>query len=265
MAAVLRYTDATYGDAFADVYDDWYQGVSDVDATCELVVELLPGPGGDRRGRVLELGAGTGRLAVPLAERGLEVTALDASAAMLERLRQRDGAGRVRLVHGDMVADAPAGPFDVVLVAYNTLFNLLSAERQAACFDAVAARLAPDGALLVEAFVPADPPPTGSAVELRSMTADEVVLSVVRHTPEEQRAEGQFVHLAAGEPVRLRPWAIRYSPPAELDAMARRAGFVLRARWEDVARRPFDEESERHVSVYRLGPGRASMAGAPAA
>src|SRR5690606_28116695 len=126
-------------------------------------------------------------------------------------------------------------------------------EDQAACFRAVAERLAPGGAFVVEVFVPEDPPPQGSRVDVRSMTADEVVLAVVRHDPEGQRAEGHFVHLADGQPVRLRPWAIRYSRPDELDAMAAAAGLVLLERWEDVARRPFHDESPRHVSVYGRG------------
>ncbi len=261
---MLRYTATTYGEAFADVYDEWYHDVSDVAATCALVRELAArarrtaggdAPGAESPGRVLELGAGTGRLAIPLAASGLAVTALDASEAMLRRLREHDPDQRVTAVLGDMTADLPPGPFDVVLVAYNTLFNLLRAEDQAACFRAVARRLTPGGAFVVEVFVPEDPPPSGSSVEVRSMTAEEVVLSVVRHDPQVQRAEGHFVHLTDGQPVRLRPWAIRYSRPAELDAMAADAGLVLLERWEDVTRRPFHDESPRHVSVYGLGTG----------
>lgn len=256
MAPVRQYSESTYGDAFADVYDDWYGAVSDVDATCRLVAGLVArsAPEG-RRGRVLELGAGTGRLSVPLAGLGLDVVALDASPAMLERLRRHDPDGRVTVVRGDMVSDQPAGPFDVVLVAYNTLFNLLSAERQAECFAAVATRLAPRGAFVIDVFVPADPPPSGASVGVRSMTATEIVLSVVRHDPDEQRAEGQFVHLVDGEPVRLRPWAVRYSGPTELDAMAAAAGLTLVERWEDAGGQPFDDDSPRHLSVYGLVSG----------
>ena len=184
-----------------------------------LVAELA-GPGG----RVLELGVGTGRLAVPLAERDLRVTGVDASSAMLERLRARDRQRLVDAVEGDMVDDLPPGPFDCVFVAYNTLFNLESSARQAACFAAVAARLAADGRFVVDAFVPEDPPRSGTVVALRSMTADEVVLSVSDHDPAAQRAVGHLVQLVDGQPVRLRPWAVRYAPPAELDAIRRRCG-----------------------------------------
>jgi SAM-dependent methyltransferase len=240
------YGPTSYGDGFADVYDAWYPGSDDVAAVVEFVAELAP----SRPGRLLELGVGTGRLAIPLAAHGLDVHGVDTSSAMLDRLRARDADGRVTVTVGDMVDDQPDGPFDVLLVAYNTLFNLESAERQAAFFVAAAARLAPGGALVVEAFVPEDPPREGSILDVRSMTASEVVLSVSTHDPVGQRAQGHFVHLADGAPVRLRPWSIRYAPPAELDAMATGAGLSLRERWEDFHRSPFTADSPRHVSVY---------------
>jgi SAM-dependent methyltransferase len=251
MAIVLRYTGSTYGDAFADVYDEWYHGVSDVAATVDLVAGLAAHSASTGAGRVLELGVGTGRLALPLSARGLAVTGVDTSAAMLARLRERDPAGRVSIVTGDMVDDLPDGPFDVVLVAYNTFFNLLTADRQANCAAAVASRLAPAGAFVVEVFVPEEPPRAGESVAIRSMTAEEVVLAVTRHDPDRQRAEGHFVHLAQGQPVQLRPWAIRYCAPAELDALAAAAGLALVDRWEDVTRAPFRPDSPRHVSIYR--------------
>ncbi len=143
------YDDRSYGDGFADVYDDWYADVTDVDATVGRMLALA-GPDG----RVLELGVGTGRLALPMAAAGLQVVGVDTSAAMLERLAERDPAGLIDVVCGDMVDDLPDGPFDAALVAYNTIFNLLDEQRQLACFAAVAERLAPGGSFVVEAFVP---------------------------------------------------------------------------------------------------------------
>jgi len=245
-AAVQGYTSSSYGDAFADVYDDWYGTVSDVAATVALVARLAAAAGG---GAVLELGVGTGRLAVPLARAGLAVTGVDASSAMLERLRANDPSGSVTPVLGDMVDDLPAGPFAAVLVAYNTLFNLLSAERQRACFAAVAGRLAPGGAFVVEAFVPA--PQGASQVSVRSLTADRVVLSVSVHDLERQVAEGQYVEIGEAGGVRLRPWAIRWATPNQLDEMAADAGLVRTERWGDVDGRSYTPDSERHVSVYR--------------
>jgi len=248
---VEGYTAATYGDAFADVYDQWYPGVSDIAATVALV-ERLARRSRARGARVLELGAGTGRLAIPLARTGLSVTALDASAAMLAQLRAADSDQRIEAIETDMVDGLPSGPFDAVLVAYNTFFSgLLDPGRQQACLAGVAARLSPKGSFVIEAFVPEDPPRSGDHVGIRSMTASAVVLTVIRHQPDRQQAEGHFVELRDGEPVRLRPWAVRYATPAQLDEMAASAGLALHDRWEDVTGVPFGPQSPRHVSVYR--------------
>jgi SAM-dependent methyltransferase len=250
---VRGYTSSSYGDAFADVYDDWYRTVSDVESTVATLVELASAASAATTperaaATVLELGVGTGRLAIPLAAAGAAVTGVDASAAMLRRLTEKDPDGHVQAVLGDMVDDVPRGPFDVVFVAYNTLFNLLTRDRQQACFAAVRAVLAPEGSFVVEAFVPSPQP--GSQVTVRSLDADRVVLSISVHDGDDQRAEGQYVELTEAAGVRLRPWSIRYASPDELDEMAAAAGLVLRARWGDFDRRPFTDESDRHVSVY---------------
>jgi SAM-dependent methyltransferase len=238
------YDDRTYGRAFVDVYDDWYAEVSDVEATVEAVTRAAR----QSNGRVLELGVGTGRLAIPLAAAGVEVHGIDTSAEMLTVLAAKPGGDRVAVTCGDMVDDLPDGKFGAVVVAYNTLFNLRSEARQRSCFGAVAARLAPDGTFFVEAFVPVAE--AGAEVAVRSMSAAQVVLSVSRHDTARQVAEGQFVELRDGAPVRLRPWAIRWSTLAELDAMAAAAGLRLAARHADFAGTPFDDDSASHVSRY---------------
>lgn len=257
------YDDRSYGEGFADVYDDWYAEVTDVDATV-VRIAALAGPGGS----VLELGVGTGRLAVPLARAGLRVTGVDTSPAMLARLAEHDPDGMVDAVCGDMVADLPHVStdrrFDVALIAVNTLFNLVEPGRQQQCFHEVAGRLRPGGHFVVEAFVP-DPEFGGSTspgsaagsagrseVSVRSMAADHVVLSVSRHQPVDQRAEGQFVEISESGGVRLRPWSIRWATPAQLDEMAGAAGFAVDARSSDMAGAPFDDDSAGHVTVYRL-------------
>lgn len=244
------YTSSTYGDAFADVYDDWYHDLDDIPAATATLVALA-GDGG----RVLELGVGTGRLAVPLATaltaRGGTVTGVDSSVAMLERLRHNDPGGLVAAHVGDMVDALPDGPFDIVLAAYNTLFNVLDEARQAQCIAAAAARLAPGGVLVVEAFVPDEQ--AGSArddVTVRSLTTTEVVLSVSRARPGTQRVEGQHISISEAGGVRLRPWAIRWATPTQLDEMAANAGLVRVERWSSLAAERFDEHSARHVSVY---------------
>ena len=245
------YDERSYGEGFADVYDDWYPDVSDVDATVARMVSLA-----GTNGRVLELGVGTGRLALPMAEAGLAVTGVDSSPAMLAKLAERDRSGVVEVVCGDMVDALPDGPFDAALVAYNTIFNLLDEATQQRCFAAVADRLAPGGAFVVEAFVPDSSTPTTTPtttptdVSVRSLTADRVVLSITVNTPEDQRAEGQFVEFTESGGVRLRPWSIRWATPEQLDAMAESAGLTLTDRWEDMTMEPFDDDSSAHVSVY---------------
>ena len=240
---------STYGERFADVYDDWYGGVSDAAATVEAVATLAAG------GPVLELGVGTGRLAVPLAQRGLEVHGIDASPAMLERLAAKAAAAGVT-VHAsegdfaDVDAAVPGG-FAVVLVAFNTLFNLADAGAQQRCLAAVADRLRPDGHLVVEAFVPEpDAATPGGAVTPAVIEADRVVLQVTQSDPEAQTVTGSVVSLTE-EGIRLRPWRIRWATPAELDGMAAAAGLRRAERWADWDRHPFDDDSPRHVTLYR--------------
>ncbi len=246
------YDERSYGDGFADVYDEWYADVTDVGATVDRMLELA-GPGG----AVLELGVGTGRLAVPMAAAGLQVTGIDSSEAMLSKLGERDTDRLVDLVLGDMVDDLPDGPFDAVLVAYNTIFNLLAEGDQQRLFHEVARRLEAGGVFVVEAFVPDLHPDGNSAmVDVRSMAVDNVVLSVSSHRHGDQRAEGQFIQLSEAGGVRLRPWSIRWATPGQLDAMAGAAGLRLADRWADMAAAPFTDDSTQHVSVYRQAAAR---------
>jgi SAM-dependent methyltransferase len=241
------YDESSYGEGFADVYDDWYSGISDIDATVGVVRALVEQAGG---GRVLELGVGTGRLAVPLAHAGLEVHGIDSSPAMLAELAAKPGGSAVHAELGDMVDGLPEGPFAVVLVAYNTFFNLLTPERQQACMNAVAERLVPGGSFAIEAFVPDPGHDPASGVSVRSVQVDRVVLSVSTADPTKQRAEGQYIDITEAGGVRLRPWSIRWCTVAELDQMASAAGLRCSQRWETFAAEPFDMTSERHVTIY---------------
>jgi SAM-dependent methyltransferase len=238
------YDASTYGDRFADVYDDWYGDLTDTDA-CVAAVATLAGPGG----AVLELGVGTGRLAIPLAAAGAAVTGLDSSAAMLERLAAKPGGVEVAGVLGDMTdPDLEPASFDVVLVAYNTLFNLVDDGAQARCLASAARLLRPGGSVLVEAFVP-EPGRVVDAVAPRTISADRVVLSVSRSDPDRQEALGQYVDITESG-IRLRPWHIRWSTPEQLDVVAAEAGLVLADRWADWQRTPFGPDAQAHVSRY---------------
>ena len=241
------YDQRSYGEGFADVYDEWYADVTDVEATVTRMVQLA-----GAEGRVLELGVGTGRLAVPMADAGLRVVGIDSSEAMLAKLAERDIDQQVESILGDMIGDLPDGDFDAVLIAYNTIFNLLGENEQQHLFHEVAARLAPTGAFVVEAFVPEFQPSDGSSeVSVRSMAVDHVVLSVSVNRPDEQFAEGQFVQFSESGGVRLRPWSIRWATPGQLDEMASAAGLRLVARVGDMAGAAFTDDSTQHVSIYR--------------
>lgn len=252
VAPMQGYDNSSYGEAFADVYDDWYASISDVESTVAALAwmasDTAPSP-------VVELGVGTGRLAFPLAAAVPEIDlfGIDSSPSMLANAAAKQPPANVHLVEDDMVGGlatvAGTDPFGLVFVAFNTFFNLGSAEAQQACFAAVALRLAPHGRFVIEAFVPDEPARRGDHIEVKTLQTDRVVLSITRYDGQ-QHVEGQFVEFSESGGVRLRPWSIRYLTPDELDAMATAAGLVLDDRWETFAGEQFTDDSPRHVSVY---------------
>jgi SAM-dependent methyltransferase len=250
------YDSSTYGDRFADVYDDWYGDVTDVDSCTKRLAALA----GD--GPVLELGVGSGRLALPLARLGVEVHGIDASEAMLARLRAKPGAEAIQVTCGDMaelvLPDPPA--FAVVFAAFNTLFNLGSVEAQQRCLERAVSLLAADGLVVIEAFVPPDVGDAGPAATVtpRHLTVDEVVLSVSQHDEGEQTITGQHIQITE-QGIQMRPWHLRYARPFELDAMAAAAGLSLAWRHADWVETPFGPDAGAHVSAYRRGIVRAVL------
>ena len=255
LESVEGYDASTYGDRFADVYDDWYAHVTDAEACCDRVAALCAAVGG---GPILELGVGSGRLALPLAARGLEVHGIDASTAMVDRLRSKPGGDAVHVTVGDMAdldLDAPpAGGFAVVLVAFNTFFNLGTEGAQQRCLDRVAEVLAPEGLLVLEAYVPDDADGDGidGALTPRHITTDEVVLSVSQRDRATQTVTGQHVHITEAG-IRLRPWHLRYATPEQLDAMAATAGLELVWRAAGWREEIYTDHSGTHVSAYHRG------------
>ena len=201
-------------------------------------------------GPALELGIGRLRLALPLAARGVAVHGIDASARMVEKLREKPGGAEIPVVLGDFAEVGVDGPFVLVFVVFSTFFGLLSQEAQVRCFRNVAARLAPDGAFVIEAFVP-DPTrfSRGSNLECVRAETDMVMLGATRHDAVGQTVVSQYVMLADGG-VRLYPARLRYAWPSELDLMAQLAGLRLRDRWASWRREPFTAASTSHVSVY---------------
>lgn len=242
------YGASTYGDLFADVYDQWYGPDGDIDDDTADAAEFLAGLAGP--GPALELAIGTGRVALPLAGRGVEVHGLDASEAMIARLRAKPGGERIPVTVGDMADVAVGGRFPLVYLVFNTIFALTTQAEQVRCFRNVAARLADGGAFVVEAFVPdLSRYPRGQGISLNRMDVDQVTLDVSRHDPVMQTVDSQHVVLRA-EGIRLQPIRIRYAWPAELDLTAQLAGLRLAGRWAGWRREPFTASASTHVSVY---------------
>lgn len=202
-------------------------------------------------GPALELGIGTGRIALPLAARGIRVEGIDISQAMVDQLRARPGGEQLAVTVGDF-ADVPvAGTYRVIYIVFNTLFNVLTQEDQVRCFENVEAHLTSDGVFVVEAYVPAFlyQQRNNQYVEVETIEIDAVRLDVLRHDPATQMIEESHVVLSAAG-VLLNPVVQRYAWPGELDLMARIAGLRLVQRWGGWRQEPFDSDSRLHVSVY---------------
>ena len=244
-----EYTAATYGDKIAEVYDDMYPMRADVGPTVDALAKLAG------EGPVLELGIGTGRVALPLAARGVEVHGIDASEAIVAKMRAKPGGETIPVTIADFSAFSIAGgeqdkKFKLVYVVFNTLFQATSQEAQVHCFRSVAAHLADDGVFLVEAFVP-DPMrfTRNQNISAGRVESDLVSIDISRHNPVNQLVLSQ--HLFIDESgIKLYPVQVRYSWPSELDLMAQLAGMRLRERWGDWDRSPFTASSEYHISIY---------------
>jgi predicted TPR repeat methyltransferase len=235
--------DRTYDEACAEVYDQWFGSCEE--AAVDRLAELAGA------GRVLELGIGSGLLALPLAARGVDVHGIDLSPAMVAKLRAKPGGEAIPVTMGSFADVAVAGEFSLIFAAFNTFFALQTQDEQVRCFENVAAHLADDGAFLIEARVPAHihALPENQYVHAEEVGVDEVWLDVAKYDPVTQRLEETHVRLGAGA-VGLFPIVTRYCYPSELDLMARIAGLRLRERWGGWSREPFDARSELAVSVY---------------
>lgn len=239
---------ALYGDAFADVYDAWYENLDDNDFVVALS-RRLP----ERPCSVLELGVGTGRLVVALAALRApvvdSVTGVDSSARMLEAAAARGVDALARLVVADFSRDLPPGPFDAVFVGYNTLFNLVDTDAVARCMRLVADRLTPGGFFMLDAVIPFDSGTTDHT-EVRTMANGDVVHSTSTHDPATQSITGYFSHLSGEQETARRPWFVHYLTPAQLDSLAADVGLERESRWADGNGAEFTGASARHVTTY---------------
>jgi SAM-dependent methyltransferase len=232
----------------AEDYDEFVNYASwppDTVAEVECLTELAAG------GRVLELGAGTGRVAIPLAAKGPEVHAIEVDPAMIRQMLAKPGSERVITHLGDMADMDVDSTFDLIFAVFGTLFMLPTQDKQIRCFRSAARRLAPSGSLVIEALMPQ--PSTYDQhrkVTVGHVADDRVVLNVAETDPVAQTIDTRQVVLSASG-IQVHPVHIRYSWPSELDLMARLAGLELRARWSDWDRRPFAAGDQRHISVYQ--------------
>ena len=243
---------AEYGDRIADVYDEWHGARDDVGPVVEFLARWAAA--GDRP--VLELGIGTGRIALPLAERGLRVDGIDASERMVAQLRAKPGGADLAVTVGDFAGlPAPGGPYGLVYVVFNTFFVLLTQEEQVRCFADVAASLVPGGAFVMEAFVPdlTVYDRGQQRVRVDGFAPDATRISATLHDVASQRFRSRHLVLSA-DGVQTYPVELRYAWPSELDLMARLAGLEPAGRWEGWDGRPFTSASSSHVSAWRT-PG----------
>ena len=233
----------SFGEDVAEMYGDVQRG--DEIAAVAFLESLAGG------GPALELAVGAGRIALPLAARGIRLDGVDISPAMVAQLRAKPGGDQISVTIGDF-ADVPVpGAYRLIYVVWNTLFNLLTQEDQVRCFENVAAHLTDDGSFVVEGLRPdflyrlRD----HQYVDAEAVEVDEVRLDVARHDPVTQMLDESHVSLSR-EGVRLNPIVTRYAWPSELDLMARIAGLRLKERWAGWNREPYSSSSSNVVSVY---------------
>ncbi len=233
----------SFGEDVAEMYRDAQRG--DEIAAVAFLEELAG------RGPALELAIGAGRIALPLAARGIRVDGIDISPAMVAQLRAKPGGDEISVTMGDFAEVPVPGRYRLIFVVWNTLFNLLTQEDQVRCFENVSSHLTDDGSFVVEAFVPAFlyRLRNDQHVDAEAILVDEVRLDVLRHDMAAQTIEESHVSLSAAG-VRLNPVVQRYAWPSELDLMARIAGLHLVHRWGGWNREPFNSASSIHVSVY---------------
>lgn len=238
-----EYSERTYGDRIAGVYDLWYSGF-DPNAVQALAGLAQGGP-------ALELGIGTGRIAIPLQDMGIVVKGVDASEAMVARLREKPGGERIRVAMGNFADVAIDGQYSLVYVVFNTFYSLLTQDEQVRCFQNVARHLGEGGVFVIEAFVPDLTRFTGGqAMRLTRIGDKDVQIDVSQHEQDKQLITSQHL-LLSEHGTQLYPVRIRYIWPSEMDLMARLSGLQLKERWSDWDKSEFSANSTKHISVYK--------------
>jgi SAM-dependent methyltransferase len=235
---------ARYDESTADMFEP---------AAVEPVVDFLADLAGD--GAALELGIGTGRIALPLAERGVRVHGIDLSEAMVARLRAKPGAEDIGVTVGDFATTTVEGTFSLAYLVFNTIMNLTTQEEQVACFQNAAAHLEPGGCFVIEVGVPGlQRLPPGETV--RAFTVNATRLGFDEF---DVVSQGLISHhyRVVDDKLEVLSLPFRYVWPSELDLMARLAGMTLRERWSGWKREPFTGDSTTHVSVWEKTTSRS--------
>jgi SAM-dependent methyltransferase len=239
-----------FGEDVAARYDESVAGndeLESVASTVDFLVELAG------EGAALELGIGTGRIALPLRERGVRVHGIDLSEAMVAKLRAKPGSEDIRVAIGDFATTKVDGTFSVAYLVFNTIMNLTTQDEQVACFQNAAAHLEPGGTFVIEVSVPQlQRLPPGETVR-----AFHVGTTRLGFDEYDIVSQGEISHHYSVVDGKLEIWSIpfRYAWPAEFDLMARLAGMKLRERWSGWKRQPFTSESTSHVSVWEKTAG----------
>jgi SAM-dependent methyltransferase len=234
-----------FGERVAERYDESSADMFE-SAVVDPVVDFLADLAGS--GAALELGIGTGRIALPLAQRGIRVHGIDLSDAMVARLRAKPGAEDIEVTIGDFATTRVEGTFSVAYLVFNTIMNLTTQDEQVACFENVAAHLEPGGCFAIEVGVPAlQRLPPGETVRAFDISATH--LGFDEYDVVSQGLISHHYSVVDGK-LELHSVPFRYVWPSELDLMARLAGMRLRERWSGWKREPFASDSRKHVSVW---------------
>lgn len=233
----------TYGSRWSEIYDGlpWPGPDEAVDFLAKLAAD----------GPTLELAIGTGRIAIPLAKRGVDIDGIDSSDEMIGKLRAKEGGAEIPVVKGDIVDFKAEREYSLVFLILNTIYALQTQEEQISCFASAAAALAPGGHFVVEAFMP-DPTRfrRNSWTQVHDIGLDSVLIEADKHDPSTQQILEQHLHFCQGR-VDLYPAFLRYIWPSEMDLMARLAGMTLVERSSGWNHEPFNARSGNNVSVYR--------------
>jgi SAM-dependent methyltransferase len=243
---VKEYGTKTYGELNAERYDEMYEELMEAETrdSVETLAELAGG------GKVLELAIGTGRVALPLAARGLTVHGIEASEEMVAKLREKPGGRAIPVEVGDMAEVRVNGTFDLIYLVFNTIFNLTTQEAQVCCFQNAARHLNAGGVFVVETVVPdLSGYVDGQRMKGSWARMDSARFEIAIHDPVVQTVEFQRIVISE-DGTRITPHLMRYAWPSELDLMAQLAGLERRERWAWWDRSPFTAGSKSHVTVY---------------